>query len=280
MQRSGCQLVEVGATNRTHLKDYAASIGDETALLMKVHTSNYAIEGFTAAVTEAELAVLAHANELPLVIDLGSGNLLDYGALGLPPEPTVAQAIQAGADLVTFSGDKLLGGPQCGIVAGTKDLVQRIRSHPLKRALRPDAMTYAALAEVLKLYRRPEALTKTLPSLTDLTRAADDIEAQADRLLPEIAACLSAKYQVSKKPCQSQIGSGAFPVESLASYAIAIESVSNQDGDLRRLSAALRTLPIPVISRLSDGEVLLDLRCLHRDDELLHQLPHLRDALC
>lgn len=279
MEVAGCNLVEVGSTNRTHLKDYQRAISGDTALLMKVHTSNYRIDGFEQSVEAKALAQLALENDLPFVFDLGSGCLADFSALGLPAEPLASDYISQGVDLITFSGDKLLGGPQCGIVAGKKSLVQKIRNHPLKRALRPDAMTYAALAGVLKLYRHPDTLTETLPSLRHMTRPVADIKAQADRLCPKISESLPEHLQVSKEPCLSQVGSGALPVESLDSFAVSITSASNQDGDLRRLSAELRKLPKPVISRLRDGELLLDLRCLDCEAEFLQQLPELRDVL-
>ncbi|MCL4104402.1 UNVERIFIED_CONTAM: hypothetical protein GTU68_047364 [Idotea baltica] len=278
MQRSGCELVEVGATNRTHLKDYAAAIGDNTALLMKVHTSNYAIEGFTASVSEMDLADLAHAHGLPLVVDLGSGNLLDYKTLGLPPEPTVSDAIAAGADIVTFSGDKLLGGPQAGIIAGRRDLIAEIKKNPLKRALRLDKMTLAALEELLRLYRKPEELSKTLPTLRHLTRPLADIEALAKDLLPILAACLAPKYTVTVASGFSQIGSGAMPVETLATAVLHISAVDNDDAKLRQLVDRLRSLPVPVIGRVNNGVMILDLRCLDNKQLFIDQLPNLRDS--
>ncbi len=260
MERSGCTLVEIGATNRTHLRDYERAINGRTALLMKVHTSNFQVQGFTAAVDEPELAKLAREHDMPFVIDLGSGNLVDFSTLGLPDEPTAAAAIDNGADIITFSGDKLLGGPQCGIVAGRTDLVDRIRRNPLKRALRPDKMTLAALAEVLKLYRNPDRLQQDLPTLKFLTRKPADIEAQAHRLATALRALLPAGYSIEARACHSQIGSGALPVESIASFGLAI--TADSDAMLRGLARALRSLPRPVVGRLNDGTLWLDLRCL------------------
>jgi L-seryl-tRNA(Ser) seleniumtransferase len=275
MLRSGCQLVEVGATNRTHLKDFADAITDNTALLMKVHASNYAIQGFTAAVSETDLAELAHAHDLPLVIDLGSGNLLDYAALGLPPEPTVSDAIAAGADLVTFSGDKLLGGPQAGIIAGRRDLIAQIKQNPLKRALRLDKMTLAALEEVLRLYRRPEELSKSLPTVRHLTRPLADIEALAEYLCPILQAQLAAQYAVSVATGFSQIGSGAMPVETLPTAVIHIRPLDDDDAKLRQLVERFRSLPVPVIGRVNNGVVIFDLRCLDDKQLFVEQLSEL-----
>lgn len=275
MQRSNCTLVEIGATNRTHLKDYAAAINSNTALLMKVHTSNYRVEGFTHAVDEAELANLAHENQLPFVIDLGSGSLLDFSSLGLPDEPTAAQAITAGADIITFSGDKLLGGPQAGLIAGRKELIQQIKQNPLKRALRLDKMTLAALAEVLKLYRHPEKLLRELPTLRQLTRAVEDIQAQAERLMAPVQAVLGPDFSVEVRDCFSQIGSGALPIETIPSRALHITPLSEDDGELRGLSARLRNLPVPVLGRLHKGALWLDLRCLDDEDEFVETLAEL-----
>jgi L-seryl-tRNA(Ser) seleniumtransferase len=279
MESSGCTLVEVGATNRTHLKDYRSAISAQTALLMKVHTSNYRLEGFTQSVDEKTLAELAHEHNLPCMVDLGSGCLIDFTALGLPAEPKASDYIANGIDLITFSGDKLLGGPQCGIIAGKKSLLDRICKNPLKRALRVDSMILAALSEVLKLYRHPDKLTETLPTLRHLTRPATDIEGQAVRLCSELASHLPQAYRATTAPCLSQIGSGALPVETIPSFAIAIESVEGRDSDLRRLATELRKLPRPVIGRIHDGKLLLDLRCLDCESLFLEQLPLLRDAL-
>lgn len=275
MQGSGCQLIEIGATNRTHLKDYANAIGDSTALLLKVHTSNYRIEGFTRSVSESELAHLAHQHQLPLVVDLGSGSLIDFEKLALPSEPTVSESIASGVDIVTFSGDKLLGGPQCGIIAGRKELVDQMRKNPLKRALRLDKMTLAALAEVLKLYRDPDSLSKHLPTLRYLTRSITEMQQQAKRLVPQLQAVLIDNYQVSSKLSHSQIGSGALPVETLQSVVIAISPKVPSDTALRHLSTAFRALPCPVIGRTQKGELLLDLRCLDNEDCFVEQLPFL-----
>ena len=269
MTRAGCTLVEVGATNRTHLHDFRNAISADTALLMKVHTSNYRVEGFTSDVQEEELAALASEYQIPFVHDLGSGNLVNFSALGLPDEPTAAQAIANGADLITFSGDKLLGGPQAGLIAGRADLIAQIKRNPLKRALRLDKMTLAALAEVLKLYRDPQTLTQHLPTLRLLTRAQSAIREQAEALLPALQAAVLPHYDVAVADCVSQIGSGSLPVETLPSAALQIVARSGQDRDLRRLADTLRQLPLPVIGRLHKNALWLDLRCLEANQQPL-----------
>jgi L-seryl-tRNA(Ser) seleniumtransferase len=278
MQGSGCQLVEIGATNRTHLKDYAAAIGENTALLLKVHTSNYRIEGFTDSVSEPDLAELALQHKLPLVADLGSGSLIDFAALGLPQEPTAAESIANGVDIITFSGDKLLGGPQCGIIAGRKELVEQMRKNPLKRALRLDKMTLAALAEVLKLYRDPVSLINKLPTLRYLTRPLADMQDQAQRLVPAVQEALSKSFLVGSKTSYSQIGSGALPIETLESIVLYIAPLEPNDSIVRALSEALRALPCPIIGRIHKGELLLDLRCLDNEANFLQQLQLLAGA--
>jgi len=260
------------------LKDYASAIDDQTALLMRVHTSNYRIEGFTNIVSERALAALAKEHDIPFVVDMGCGNLIDLKAYGLPHESTVQQTLSHGADLALFSADKLLGGPQAGLIVGRSDLIQSIKRNPLKRALRCDKMTLAALEATLRLYQNPEELTKTLPTLRLLTRSQNDVREQALRLLGPVADSLGEGYRVAIDDVNSQIGSGSLPVEVIPSAALSIRCASGADEPLRRLFQRLRTLPKPVIGRLSNGALLLDLRCLELADEhqFLEQIVELR----
>ena len=244
---------------------------------MKVHTSNFKIEGFTAEVSEKELAELAGKEGLPFVCDLGSGNLIDFSLYGLPQEPTVINAIQNGADIVTFSGDKLLGGPQSGIIAGKKELIDYIRCNPLRRALRPDKITLAALHEVLKLYRHPEKLSESLPTLRFLSRDVSKIMQQSQTISQALEEHLPSNYIIKAEPCFSQIGSGALPVQNIPSFGIAI--TSGKDFQLRALSKALRLLPRPVVGRLNDKKLFLDLRCLDCDQEFIDQMSMIRELL-
>lgn len=275
MQRANCTLVEVGATNRTHLNDYRAAINDQTALLMKVHTSNYKIEGFAKEVSETELANLAAEFELPFVMDLGSGSLVDFARFGLPREPTAAHVLSQGADIVTFSGDKLLGGPQSGLIAGKADLIRRIKANPLKRALRVDKMTLAGMTEVLKLYRNPDKLQQALPTLNHLTRSQEDIRSQAKRIVPALLKALGKRYRVEVVDAASQVGSGSLPTRTIPSAAIGIRSDTAGEDITRSLSAAFRKLPIPVIGHVHKCVLLFDLRCLDDEAGFVSQLESL-----
>jgi L-seryl-tRNA(Ser) seleniumtransferase len=266
MSRAGARLVEVGTTNRTHLRDYEEALGQKTGVVLKVHPSNYRIEGFTTAVATAALAPVARRHGVPLIDDLGSGTLVDLVQFGLPYEPTVAQAV-TDADLVTFSGDKLLGGPQAGFIVGRSNLVARINKNPLKRALRIDKARLAALEATLKLYRDPDRLAATLPTLRLLTRPADDIAAMSARLQPALQAKFGDGFAVEAVPCHSEIGSGALPRQTIPSAGLAIRPVAKRTAGraLGDLAASMRRLPVPVVGRVENGALVLDLRCL--DDE-------------
>ena len=267
MSRAGTKLVEVGTTNRTHKKDYVEAINPKTGIIFKVHTSNYRIEGFTKAVDARELASLASERKVPMVNDLGSGTLFDLARLGLPHEPTVAEAIADGADLVTFSGDKMLGGPQAGFIVGRKDLVAAINRNPMKRALRLDKMRIAALEATLKLYRNPDSLAQHLPTFRLLSLPWTEIEGRARRMLRDMQAAVGPSFSVEIVACQSQIGSGALPSVTLPSSGLAIRPTSTRGAGrlLKRLAVGFRELDVPVIGRIEDQAMILDLRCL--DDE-------------
>lgn len=271
MRQAGCELHEVGTTNRTHAKDYRAAVNENTALLMKVHTSNYHIEGFTKTVEEAELAEIGRELNVPVIADLGSGSLVDLSLYGLPKEPMPQEMIAAGVSLVSFSGDKLLGGPQAGIVVGKRELIAKLQQHPLKRALRADKMTLAALDATLRLYLHPEKLAERLPTLRLLARDAASIRAQAELLLPQVTAHFP-DFDVRVESCQSQIGSGSLPVDRLPSAALTLTPRDGRGSQLDALSARWRALPTPVIGRIYDGRLWLDLRCLEDEERFLEML--------
>lgn len=274
MRRAQAKLHEVGTTNRTHRRDFEEAINARTAMLMTIHTSNYVIEGFTASVPEHQLADSAHTHGLPYAVDLGSGSLIDMRQWGLPYEPTPMDSLRNGADLVTFSGDKLLGGPQTGIIVGKRELIDKLKKNPLKRALRCDKLTLAALEAVLCLYASPEVLSQRLPALRWLSRPQADIAAQAQRLLPIIQRWTGNFAEVSSIEVMGQIGSGSLPVERLPSQAIALSPPGpgrSANRQLLALQRALLDMPIPIVGRIHDGQLLLDLRCLDEEQLLIKQ---------
>ncbi|MER9678635.1 L-seryl-tRNA(Sec) selenium transferase [Mesorhizobium sp. M0184] len=272
MTRAGARLVEVGTTNRTHRKDYVAAIGPETGLILKVHTSNYRVEGFTAEIRAPELASIAKAHGIPLVHDLGSGTLVDLARYGLGREPTVREAVADGADLVTFSGDKLLGGPQAGFIVGRRDLLAAISRNPMKRALRVDKLRLAALEATLKLYRDPDRLAERLPTLRLLSRSVREIAAQAKRLAPLVADAVGEAFAVDTVECRSQVGSGALPLETVPSAGLALKPRSGSGRALEALAAALRGLSVPVIGRIENQALVLDFRCLEDEANFIANL--------
>ena len=260
MARAGARLVEVGTTNRTHARDFGAALRAETAALLRVNPSNYAIGGFTATVAATDLAAIAHAAGLPLIEDLGSGSLVDLRRWGLPREPMPQDSLAAGADLVCFSADKLLGGPQAGLIVGRAGLIARLNANPLKRALRLDKARFAALEHVLRLYLDPDRLAARLPALRLLARPERQIAATAARVRPVLAAF--ARQPAEAAACRSQIGSGALPVDLLPSMAVTFAGPG-----LDALAARLRARPRPVLGRIGQGRLWLDCRCLEPAEE-------------
>jgi L-seryl-tRNA(Ser) seleniumtransferase len=257
MARSGVRLREVGTTNRTHPRDYADAIGADTALLLKVHPSNYRIVGFTSEVSLEELVAIGRERGVEVVEDLGAGALVDLSEYGLPREPVVAARIAAGAGLITFSGDKLLGGPQAGLIAGRRDLVERIRRNPLKRALRCDKLTLAALGATLRLYLRSGDLASDLPTLRLLRRTTGELKIVAERARAIIAERLGAEFQVEAIASSSEVGSGALPAEALASVAV---RVTHPRKSASAIAAMFRRARI--IGRITDRAFLLDMRTI------------------
>jgi L-seryl-tRNA(Ser) seleniumtransferase len=257
MLKAGARLREVGTTNRTHARDYADAIGPETALLLKVHPSNYRIVGFTAEVGLAELVAIGRARGLEVMEDLGAGALVDISAYGLPREPLVRERIAAGAGIVTFSGDKMLGGPQAGIVVGRRALIEKLKANPLKRALRCDKLTLAALEATLRLYRRSRDLGADLPTLRLLKRTLAEIQEVAQRARDLLAERLGADFKLEIVDSTSEIGSGALPVAELSTRAIRI---SHRTLPPNRIATMFREARPPVIGRIRDGAFMLDLR--------------------
>ncbi|MGQ9812561.1 MAG: L-seryl-tRNA(Sec) selenium transferase [Dissulfurimicrobium sp.] len=261
MARSGAILKEVGTTNKTHLKDYESAIMPETALLLKVHQSNFSMVGFTGAVSVRELAELAARHGIFVFEDLGSGVLTDLSGYGLMQEPTVQEALKAGASVVSFSGDKLLGGPQAGIIVGKKEIVDKIKANPLNRALRIDKLTLCALEGVLRLYRDPDKAVKTIPTLNFLTQGVTEIRARAKRLLASLKALKLHGIGLGLKETESMVGGGALPFARLKSVAVTI-TVYDGPISIMDIERLLRKNDPPVIVRIENDTILMDARTI------------------
>ena len=263
MSRSGAILREVGTTNKTHLRDYENALSERTALLLKVHTSNFRLLGFTAEVPLEQLVGLGRTHQLPVMEDLGSGSLLDLSPFGLEKEPTVPEAVRSGADLVTFSGDKLLGGPQAGIIVGHHKWIELLRRNPLNRALRIDKFTLAALEATLHLYRRPDQALREIPTLRMLSLALPDLHRRARRWLRLLRQACGSEIRCAITLTQSQVGGGALPLSTPDSYALVL---TPQTGTITELEKHLRSREIPIIGRIEKERLLLDLRTLQEAD--------------
>ena len=263
MKRSGAILKEVGTTNRTHLSDYEGAIDEDTALILKVHTSNFRIVGFTSDVALEELAELAHSHHVPIMEDLGSGCLIDLSKYGLDREPTVQEVIKGGADIVTFSGDKLMGGPQAGIILGREEYVQRIKVNPLNRAVRIDKLTLAGLESTLRIYLDEAKAVREIPTLRMLTYSRDELRKRAQRLSRKIRAKIPGGLSIGVRDDVSQVGGGAYPVQLLPTYVVTLKP---DHGSVNQLEEKLREGKPPIIARVSKEEVLLDVRTIGDDE--------------
>ena len=278
MKSAGCKILEVGTTNRTHFEDFEDAIGKKSAMIFKAHKSNFNIEGYTSEVEEKEIVKLSKKNDIPFMVDLGSGSLIDLKYMGINLVQSPADTLAKGVDLITFSGDKLLGGPQCGIIAGRKDLITKIKKNPLKRALRCDKMTIAAFSTLLKLYENPERAKLEIPTLRLLNRKEKDIYEVVEKLYPSIKSKVSNIAEVKIIKCKSQIGSGSLPVELLPSYGIKISAKNlkrNSNKFLQNISKKFRELPIPIIGRLSKDSLIFDCRCLENTTLIIRQIEKL-----
>lgn len=263
MRKSGAAMVEVGTTNKTHLKDYEEAIGPDTALLLKVHTSNFQVVGFTKEVSMEELAQLGRRHRIPVMEDLGSGCFLDFSSLGLMREPTVKEVLGQGADLVTFSGDKLLGGPQAGIILGREALVEGIRKNPLNRALRIDKLTLLALEETLRLYRDPSSMMDNIPTLRMISRSYESLRKKANRLYAKVKGLETENFSIDRVDGKSRVGGGALPIQELPSRLLCLvpKKLSSQT-----IEARLRGHSPPVITRVEKNQILLDVRTIQRSE--------------
>ena len=276
MARSGARLVEVGATNRTHLKDYRAAITEETGLLLKVHCSNYRIIGFTSTVSNEELVQLGREHTLPVMEDLGSGCFVDLSRFGLEKEPTVQEVVASGIDVVTFSGDKLLGGPQAGIILGRKEIVDRIKKNPMNRALRIDKFTLAGLESILRFYRDPRTVLDKIPTLAMISAPSELVDRRAKRLARRLRKSIGDHCTVTMADVMSRVGGGAMPEQNLPSRGVALQPAGM---GVSHLESRLRTLDIPIIGRIEDDRLLLDMRTV-ADDELTLVDSGLQQVFC
>lgn len=279
MEQSGARLREIGTTNRTHLSDYEKAISEDTGALLKVHTSNYKILGFTSAVATKDLVDLKTRFNLPLIEDIGSGVLIDISKYGLDYEPTVKDSLLSGADIVTFSGDKLLGGPQAGIIVGKEEYISPMKRNPLTRALRVDKFTIAALEASLKYYLDEDTAIKEIPSLNMLTMSIDEIEEKANQLLDLINHNkIDHDLNISIKDSQSQVGGGSLPLEKLPTKCLVLNSNKHKIEEIEKI---LRNFETPIITRIYQDEIYLDLRTIKREDfqTLVQGLSHVVDSM-
>jgi len=275
MRRSGARLVEVGATNRTHSRDYQEAFTSDTGLLLRVHCSNYRIIGFTSEVTNTELAQLGKKHDIPVMEDLGSGCFIDLSRFGLAKEPTVQEAVASGMDIITFSGDKLLGGPQAGIIVGKKKYVDQLKSNPLNRALRIDKLTLAALESVLRLYLDEAQALREIPTLAMIAAPAEVVEQRARLFFEKCAGQMADQCTLAVVPTFSQVGGGAMPEQNIASWAVAVQPLAMK---VSLLEKRLRQAPLPVIGRVEADRLLFDMRTVG-DDEILPLVASLFFAL-
>ncbi len=275
MATSGAILREVGTTNRTHLEDYRRAINENTAALLLVHPSNFVVEGFTKSVELRELVALGREHQLPVIHDIGSGALLDMAEYGFRDEPVAPESIRQGADIVLFSGDKLLGGPQCGIAIGRHRLIDKLAKHPMARALRVDKLTLAALAATLRLYRQGEVARREIPLLAMLSAPEKDLEVRARRLAERIGSCSDVAAEAVADT--SYLGGGSIPAQQMPTWCVALTA---RDDNVDRLAASLRVGSHSVVGRVQRGRLLLDLRSVfpHQDDALLLAIQQLDDA--
>ena len=265
MEQSGAVLREVGATNRTHLHNYEEAINENTGALLRVHQSNYRIIGFTKEVSLAELVELGKRYNLPVIDDLGSGALIDLSKYNLPKEPTVQDSIKKGADIVCFSGDKLIGGPQCGIIIGKKDIIARIKKNPLTRALRCDKLTNEALEATLQLFlHKEEFLLKNHGVMSLLLKRPQEIKRQANQCARNLKKQFDEHLEISVQKGFSEIGGGSLSTEQLPTYTVVVKPKKNTAQELAR---ALRMCDIPVFSRVADNAVILDFRTVLKGEE-------------